>query len=674
MDLKRAFRRLLIGLPSSISLLHLKYGTFVIIHLMSTQSSLQTRPLSASIRSFFINPWSWALISCFLLLVLLSAHTIQDLDLGFHLRSGQWILQNHSFPAKDTFTYTVPDHDYVDGHWLYQVVLYLLFISGSYSLLTLFNVVLIIAVFSFLWARLRLTGTPTWISTLLFAWAIWECEIRFQVRPEIVSWLLMSVMLLALEQRTARKRDFLYLLPILQVVWANMEGLFILGWGLMIVYLVSGIFHQRRADSKLGRFSGLAMVLCLLNPYFFRGILFPFQLWQTLHTKLFHSNINEFMSPWVQYDIPIMPFAQLWGYKLFSFLLLFLILITWKKRKIHEFFLVAIFFYLSANAVRNIPLFILICLPITAACLKDLEWAWLRKITEVILSRSWVALILITLLSGLGLRVITNAYYVDDRRTERFGLGVNDESQPVRATDFLIQNHLDGRILNALNPGGWLDWKGPQKVFIDGRLEVMGENLFAEYISTQYTGKITSLADQNSANILFFNPAMSTSWVSDLQNNNDWRPVYLDENTVIYLKKGYAPQVPALDDSRIMAEYNIQNQVLERATEFIKLPEPTIWDFLLKGFYTRANYPIGISNMGTFFLLENHPQTAEAFFLEALNLSGGKYFDLYYKLGVFYYLAKRYDEARLCLERVLKNDPSNPSAQNILESLPHGGK
>ncbi len=38
--------------------------------------------------------------------------------MGFHLRAGQWILQNHAFPDKDLFTYTVNQNDYVDLHWL----------------------------------------------------------------------------------------------------------------------------------------------------------------------------------------------------------------------------------------------------------------------------------------------------------------------------------------------------------------------------------------------------------------------------------------------------------------------------------------------------------------------------------------------------------------------------
>ncbi len=623
-------------------------------------------------RSFIKNPWCWALFSSFLLLTLLSAHFIQDLDLGYHLRSGQWILKNHSVPTKDAYTYTVPDQDYVDSHWLYQIVLYLIYFVGSYSLLTLFNIILIIAVFSVLWVRLQLTGAPFFMSTLLFAWAVWACEVRFQVRPDILSWMFMCGMLLILEQRAVRTRGFLFLLPVFQLFWANTEGLFILGWCLIAVFLVSATFHQHRIDSKLLRYSGLAIVLCLVNPYFFKGVLFPFKLWQTLHSDLIQPNITEFMSPWSHTNLQTMPDAQLWTYKLFGVLLLLLLLITFKKRKLYEIFLFIIFFYLSVIAVRNVPIFILTCLPTLASCWKDLEWSWLQKVQESFLFKTCAAWTLTALLIGLGLRVITNAYYLDDLRLDRFGLGVNNESQPMRAADFLVQNHLDGRILNSLNSGGWLDWEGKQKIFIDGRLEVMGEKLFAEYIAAQNPDKVVPLADKYSAEIIFFKITDSTQWIYDLQNNKNWRPVYVDGNCVIFLRKGYAPQVPALDDTQVMEVNNIKAQITNQASEILNLPIPTYWNSFWRGFYNPPAYPNEIVNVGTFFFVSNHPKTGEEFFLKALQISNGNYLDIYLKLGFFYYHFKQYAEACLCVDQVLKKDPTNPIARHIFESLPHG--
>src|SRR5579883_529810 len=78
------------------------------------------------------NAWIGSFLACFLLLVLLATRQIHDADLGFHLKGGQWIVQNHAFPNKDDYTYTVPTHEYIDLHWLYQILLFALYKTGSY--------------------------------------------------------------------------------------------------------------------------------------------------------------------------------------------------------------------------------------------------------------------------------------------------------------------------------------------------------------------------------------------------------------------------------------------------------------------------------------------------------------------------------------------------------------
>ncbi len=621
-------------------------------------------------RSLFSGSWFWPLLSCFLLTALLAARFITDLDLGFHLRGGQWILQNHWVPSKDAYTYTVPDHQYLDIHWLYQVLLYLVYLVGGYSLLTLCNIFLITAAFALAWIRLRENGVPAWMGVLLMGAAAWVCEIRFQVRPEIISWVLLGMMLWVLEERAGKRKDLLFLLPLIQIIWANVEGLFALGWGVMAVFLVSSVIHDRRIDWKMLRWSCLALTACFLNPYFLQGVAYPYSNWKILNSELFRPNIRELLSPWnLSQNSPI-PEGPLFIYKLFCFFFLFLLLATFKRRKAHELFLAAAFLFLSAAANRNIPLFTLACLPIAAACWKDLDWVWLRKFQDKFLSGPWAARIFTVLVLGFGLRVVTGAYYVDGHRYERFGLGVSEESQPVRAAEFLVKNRLDGRILNTLNSGGWLDWKGPQKVFMDGRLEVIGDALFAEYLLSQKTGGLDPLAKKYGVDILFINPSLFTHWIADLPNNRNWRLVYLDGFTAIYLRNGYAPWVPEMEDARFLEESGVPADILGQTPELLGIPATPAWQTYLEGFYRRASMPTGIFWAGSFLLLEGRLRAGEAYLLEAIRRSGGRYGDLYYSLGLLYNSTQRYNEARLCMQRVLEDNPVNSVALQVLQSLP----
>ena len=74
--------------------------------------------------------------------------------------------------------------------------------------------------------------------------------------------------------------------------------------------------------------------------------------------------------------------------------------------------------------------------------------------------------------------------------------------------------------------------------------------------------------------------------------------------------------------------------------------------------------------MAVFFQYRGDYQMSEAFFLECIRRSRGAYDDFYFNAGLMYYAARQYDKARICLERVLQNDPGNSGAQRILGILP----
>jgi hypothetical protein len=175
------------------------------------------------------DPWIYSLAACFLLAALLGTRVLFDPDLGFHLKAGQWIVQNHQVPSKDTFTYTVSDHDYLDIQWLYQVLLYTLYCVGGYPLISLVNGISVLGLLFITWKRLKLTDAPRWMCVLLLTMVLLGIEIRFWGRPETLSCILMSLTLWILELWTKKEKNLLFLLPVIFMVWANIEGLFAVG-------------------------------------------------------------------------------------------------------------------------------------------------------------------------------------------------------------------------------------------------------------------------------------------------------------------------------------------------------------------------------------------------------------------------------------------------------------
>lgn len=592
--------------------------------------------------------------------------------MGYHLKSGQWIIQNHAFPGKDPFTYTAAKRDYVDTYWVYQVALYILYKLGSYSLITWVNALLLVMIFYIIHLRMRLAGIPLWIGVPLFLAAILGCETRFIVRPEIATCLWLALTLFLLEKRLKQKPAPLFLFPLIQLIWSNMHGLFILGWFAMAAFIVTGWINEKRLDKGLLKYSFLSAAASFLNPYFIKGVIFPLLIFPQLNGTVFKANIAELQSPWAMNTnghYLFVPSLALNSYRVMSVLCLILLFATFRKRKAHEILVGASFIYLSAVAIKNIPLFFVAALPIMAQCLKDLEWESWRKAGNFLASKKWVPISLCFLILLIGLRVITNAYYISDRREDRFGAGIDEEKQPQRSVEFLIENKLDGVILNQMNAGGWLDWQGPQKTFIDGRGEVTGNDFFAEYMTSFNPGGLAKLAEKYKADIIFFNPFAAPTWIIYLKQMQDWRLVYLDEYFAIYLRKDYAPEVPVLDDSSLLKERGIPSNIADDASRLIKL-SPSAFQTWMNGFFHRQAYPDGLFTMAMFEFYNSHFETAEALFLEAINRTGGKYYEFDLNLGSMYYYMKKYDYSRICMDRVLEEASDNSVAHQILALLP----
>jgi len=594
---------------------------------------------------------------------------LSDADLGYHLRGGQWILEHHRFPSKDTYTYTRSSADYLDLHWLYQILIYATYVIGGYTALSLLNVVLVAVAFALAAKRVQMTGAPLWIGTPLLLVALLACEVRFQVRPEILSWIYMLLMLWVLEFRTKDGRRYLFLLPVIQVMWTNSEGLFGIGLGLMAFSVISDFFHSSKVDRALWLYTALAVVSCLINPYGFRGVLLPFTYLATLDAASpFKQAIAEFQSPWAMGNRFTTPALALLSYKVYFFLLLFLLLATFRKRQVREFLVVGAFAYLSATALRNIPLFMLATLPIAAAAWRDLQWVWLKTFQARVLSRPAAAWVLVVAIVALASRTVTSAEYISEGRQDRFGLGLDTDTQPVRAGTFLVANHLEGRILNQMNTGGWLDWVRPGQVFIDGRTEVMGEDLFVESTASLAPGGLARIVAAYHPDILFFNPFAARQWLTDLDKMADWRLVYVDEVVCVFLRKDYAPQVPVLDADRLLTERGILRDN-GNALALLREPAPPAWQRVVEGFYRPIAHPNGLQMMALFFQYRGEPQLSEAFFLECIRQNRGRSFDFYFNAGLMYYLSHQNEKARACMERVLDADPGNANATRILGNL-----
>jgi tetratricopeptide (TPR) repeat protein len=240
----------------------------------------------------------------------LGCQELSDSDIWWHVRAGQWIWDNHAVPDRDPFTFASADRSWIDLHWLFQVILAAAFAAGGVPGMILMTAGVCAAVFLVgLTARDR--DWPSWVVAICWLPALLVMSARFAPRPEILS-LLSVALYLAVLRRTDEAPELAWALPVIQVVWVNVHGLFVLGPLIMGAYLIdhlSRAMHERAwagpQESLEGKswwkhIGGATVCVgaaCLANPYGLRGVLLPLELFPkiTAWGGLYKSYIAEFM-------------------------------------------------------------------------------------------------------------------------------------------------------------------------------------------------------------------------------------------------------------------------------------------------------------------------------------------------------------------------------------------
>ena len=582
------------------------------------------------------------------------------------------MLENMRFHSQDVFTYTVTGNEYIAMYWLYQIVLYGIFYFAGYGGLTFFNILLIACVFLLMLWRMRSAGVPVWTAALSLFATVLAIEFRFLYRPEIMTWLMLLVTLILLDEYCERRGNHLYLLPIVQLIWVNFHGLFILGWVVTAAFFVSICVHRRTIDRPLLKWTFISVVASFINPYFFRGVAFPFYLFTRLQSSsIFKPMISEFQSPWAIKTMGAGSWfltAPLHWYYLITAVSFVLLIATFRKRRLHEYFIWAAFFYLSATVVRNVPLFIIIAIQISAVSAREIiQWLgtrmrFLKSRIRFSFALPVVFSIIITL---LGARVITNAFYLDNNRAVNFGVGLDRAAHPTGGADFLRDNALDGRLLNDLNSGSWFIWQLPQPVFVDGRLEVMKEAFFHEYLRSYVDNGLAIMISKYHPQLIAFDHAAALNWRQQIVKYPDWHMIYLDDKSVIYGYDSYITPEQQFSMADLLAQRGIDTHISRtRVWEILRKEPQSKFNIFLNGFIKRRNYADLLPlNLALFAYEIGELRAAELLFLDILLNSVYYSYEVHFNLGAVYLRRGEYEKALYCYERVLQLDRDNPYAK-----------
>jgi tetratricopeptide (TPR) repeat protein len=241
---------------------------------------------------------------------------------------------------------------------------------------------------------------------------------------------------------------------------------------------------------------------------------------------------------------------------------------------------------------------------------------------------------------------------------------------PIEVAGWLAATPLPGRMLNHLNFGGHLMWAQPAPVFIDGRLEVIGERFFEEYRRVLGSDEALEAAVARwGIGYVVFPYRTNPELLVRLSRSARWRLVYVDGQAVVFARP--APGLERRVDESARRALSAPAEPLQlRAVPGLDGPtRPAALARATQSLIERQHFPDEAFGWGLFHHFRGEYAPAATRFAEAVRASNGRYYEIYHNLGAALARLGHRAEAAACYRIVLDAAPGNTQARRRLADL-----
>lgn len=504
---------------------------------------------------------AWGLQDFFILIAFLSLSAIKldsfagDPGLGWHLRSGEYLWQNFSFPNTDPFLFSSTDKFWIVDQWLGDLLLYLgeakLGWPVTYWLGTSFFVLCFAVIPYQLTSR---KGVPALISSLAIIIPFQFAQIHFLYRPVLFSFGLFLLTYLFLSKikldQKIKLTELLTLLAIF-IVWANLHPSFILGFFLIVFLTLSQLIDSNftkattpKIISRGALFGLIAVLGTLCNPY-------TVQIYQIIFNVAFSPYIKDFFLEW---------YAPSFGDTALNFLLwpFLAVLIArliepqfFKKLGWYYLFVFIGMFYFAATAYRFYPYYAVVAFLPSALAFQVILFRLAKLKFKTIQTfavhfsnlekreqqtNQGLVVFYFSVILGLAYTLTFNAVPLYQGE---YGLSkINFPYQALKAIEgHWIDQTRPARVLNDFNWGGYITGLyGGRKIqaFVDDRTGLHGEEFFKTYDQLFTTKYFIQYAKNVKADyVLVQNKQKNKDLIQKIRSNYRNKLIYVDELSLV---------------------------------------------------------------------------------------------------------------------------------------------
>jgi hypothetical protein len=452
-----------------------------------------------------------------------------DPDLWGHIKFGEDLFAAGRFVWSDPYSFTAYNQPWINHEWIAELIFYFTYRFGSDTGLLIVKLVIGLCVVGCLFKTCHIREHLPLAFTIIMVLAIFVISPGFMIRPQIFSFLFFTLFVHLLFLFFIKGKNYLFILPLLMIVWVNFHGGFLIGWvliGTVIFWqtLVGLVSYRNTTQLKLLWIWGFITSLAVLaNPYGYKLLIF---LYNSLAT---HRDITEWR-PIIWGDLSFLRF------KIMVCLFLFTLVINIKKSNGWEVCAILITLYAALRHQRHTPFFAIMCTPYLVHNISLSLRSVQKKFQIMPLSKTARNSLSILILAV----VLYQSYHIVLKHVTAKGrIILNPMEYPVSAIHFLKLNNIKGDILLPFAWGEYAIWKlHPDcRVSIDGRFRtVYDESIIqAHLLPPDDIEKWRSLINKYSADILL--ARQSHVWQNFIKNNKQWIYVYSDKTAIVFLRR-----------------------------------------------------------------------------------------------------------------------------------------
>jgi hypothetical protein len=415
---------------------------------------------------------------------LTSLSALTNADIWWHLRTGIWILQNHALPHAGLFSQS-PDSHWIAASWVYDLKLAIWYKLLGLASIPVFSISFkaALAVITFLlaggrrgnfWPAVVVSAITQYILASVPATPLYCSVVLFELE-----------LLLLLKSRRDSSVSPLFWLPLLFLMWANVDPHFIYGLVLLALFLAAlaaerwlPVTEMRQSDGEgcssdkknrtpdhlltknLAGVAAVSVLATLFTPYFYH----PY--------GVFFSTAFSGANPYLP-DYRAPGFRQPQDYALLLFgMSAFLALGLRRSRDPFLISLLASSAALSFHSERDLWLVVMAASAVMGKTIVGAEPAGAKvKQDQHLLIAVGATIVILALASAI----------LIPHRPEAL-LAKTSQSYPVAAADYIREHHLPQPLFNAFEWGGFLTWYLPEyPVAIDGRIDLYGDDFIVGY-------------------------------------------------------------------------------------------------------------------------------------------------------------------------------------------------